>query len=382
VHATLGERKLDLRPLVRANALVANSGDRNNAMFAREAREQGFTGPIVATVRSSRQRESIMLAGATAAFSPTDVLAATIAARASARIGPRVAGFEALGPLVEVAELRLHESGPLAGRTLAEVGVRTKTGASIVGQWRDDALHSPPKADQELRGGMILVAAGSPESIRQLSELARPIDQEGPIVVGGYGDIGAPLAAFLRDAGEEVCVIDILERAGVDIVGDILERDVLEFAGVARARAVIVALGNDSTNELATAMVRDHAPQVPIIVGLALGENVERLIRAGADFAFSVSQVACQLLAQHVLGEPVSLQPRIKLVRVRTGSFEGKHPFAARIRERTRCSVVAVARGDQVLMDFPPSFALAPGDQLYICGTPDAVRLFYEKFPA
>ncbi len=31
-------------------------------------------------------------------------------------------------------------------------------------------------------------------------------------------------------------------------------------------------------------------------------------------------------------------------------------------------------------MDFPGSFTLAPGDQLFICGTPDAISLFYEEF--
>jgi len=382
VHAKLAERGLNLGPLARARALVANGEDENNAVFVQEAREQGFSGPIVAMVRSARRRESVMLAGATTTFSPAYVLAAAIAARASARIGPRVTGLEALGPLLEVAELRVHEAGPLADKTLAETAIHAQTGANIVGQWRDDSLHSPPKADETLRPGTILVAAGSPQSIRQLSELARPIAQEGPIVVAGYGDIGRPLSAFLRDAREEVRVIDVVAQDGVDIVGDAVEGDVLERAAVADARAVILALGSDSTNQVAASVVRQHAPDVPIIAGLDRGENVERVIRAGADFAFSVSQVAGQLLVRHVLGETVSLQPRIKLVKTSPAGVEGKHPFEVRIRERTGCSVVAVERGGDVLMDFPESFLIAEGDRLYICGTPDAVSLFYEKFPS
>jgi Kef-type K+ transport system membrane component KefB/Trk K+ transport system NAD-binding subunit len=381
VHAKLTERKLDLGPLVRARALVANSVDENNAVFAQEAREQGFIGPIVAMVRSSRRRESVMLAGATTAFSPTYVLAALIAARASARIGPRVTGLEALGPHVEVAELRVHEAGPLAHKTLAETRIRTRTGATIVGRWKDDELQRPA-ADQALHPGTILVAAGSPDSIRQLNELARPIATSGPIVVAGYGDIGRPLAAFLREADEEVCVIDLIEQDGVDIVGDVVELGVLERASVAGARAVILALGNDNTNQFAATVVREYAPDVPIIGGLARGENVARIIGAGADFAFSISQVAGQLLAHHALGETISLQPRIKLVKTRPGNLEGKHPFAARIRERTGCSVVAVTRGDQVLMEFGESFTIQPDDALYICGTLEAVNLYYEEFSA
>ena len=86
--------------------------------------------------------------------------------------------------------------------------------------------------------------------------------------------------------------------------------------------------------------------------------------------------------AHHVLGETVSLQPRIKLVKTRPGPLEGKHPFAVRIRERTGCSVVAVERGERILMDLAPSFILSPDDALYICGTTQAVTRYYDEYPA
>jgi Trk K+ transport system NAD-binding subunit len=113
-----------------------------------------------------------------------------------------------------------------------------------------------------------------------------------------------------------------------------------------------------------------------------LGENVGRIQKAGADFAISLSQVAGQLLARHVLGETVSLQPRIKLVKTRPGPIEGKHPHRARIRERTDCSVVAVERGGELLMNYPPDFRLTAEDALFICGTIRAVNRYYEEYPA
>ena len=87
-----------------------------------------------------------------------------------------------------------------------------------------------------------LVAAGSPESIRRLSEMARPITHEGPLVVVGFGDVGQNLAAILKDAGEDMCIIDAAERPGVDVVGDVLDPDILERGSVADARVVILAL--------------------------------------------------------------------------------------------------------------------------------------------
>ena len=79
-----------------------------------------------------------------------------------------------------------------------------------------------------IQPGMILVAAGPPDSIRRLSEIARPITDEGTIVVAGYGDVGSKLVEMLNDAGEEVCVIDKTEQPGVTLVGDVLDGRVLE----------------------------------------------------------------------------------------------------------------------------------------------------------
>ncbi|MCZ6798736.1 MAG: NAD-binding protein [Gammaproteobacteria bacterium] len=159
------------------------------------------------------------------------------------------------------------------------------------------------------------------------------------------------------------------------MVGDILDTEVLERAGVANARVVILACENDSAILLAATVVRDYAADVPIIACAELADNVGRIQQAGADFALSVSQVAGQLLAHHILGEMVSQQTRIKLA---AGRLAGHHPLKSGIRERTGCSVVAVERAGEIILDIPPSFVLAEDDALYICGTARAFELFYE----
>ena len=381
VHVSLAEQELDLRPLTRARALVLNGEDDANALLALSAREVGYEGPIVAMIEDPRRRAPMLLAGVSVTFAPTHVLAAVLSSRASARITPRVTGVRPLSRLLEVAELRVHDASPLADTTLAEVGLRTRTGANVVGQWRDAALQPPPATDETIRPGTILVVAGPPESIEKLREMARPITQEGVIVVIGFGDVGRKLAEILTAVDEEVCVVDPVERPGVHLVGDIIDQDLLECVPLAEARVVVLALDTDRATILAAAVLRDYVPDLPIIAGVSLAENVARVQDAGVDYALSVSQVAGQLLAYHVLGEMVSLQPRIKLVRVGAGRLAGKNPLAERIRERTGCTIVAVERDGQVAMDFPASFRLSPDDALYICGTTDAVARYNEEFP-
>ena len=227
---------------------------------------------------------------------------------------------------------------------------------------------------------MILVAAGSPDSIKRLSEIARPITQEGTIVVAGFGNVGSKLVEMLNDAGEEVCVIDATEQPGVQVVGDILDTDVWERARAATARVVILACESDSAALLAATVVRNYAPDVPIIACAVGVENVGRIQQAGADFALSVSQVAGQLLAHHVLGKMVSQQARIKLVKLNAGQLVDHNPQETWIRERTGCTVIAVERAGEVIMDIPPSFILNEGDALYVCGTVEAFDHFYEEF--
>ena len=381
VHADLAADTLDLRPLAKAQALVANGADDGNALFALGAREAGFAGPLVAMVKHPQRRGPMLLAGATAAFTPNHVLAAAIAVRASAKIGPRVAGVEPLDSFLEVAELRVHDQSPLANSTLAETELYTRTGAHIVGQWADDALGSPPAAAEKLQPGAILVAVGTPESIHRLNEMSRPITQQGPILVIGFADVGQKLVEILRAAGEDVRVVDEVERDGVDVVGDVLDVRVLDRAAIAEARVVILALDSDGAALFAAAVVRDHVPEIPLLACVSHVENADRVQRTGADFALSVSQVAGQLLVHHVLGETVSHKPRIKMVKLNPGPLAGRHPLAARIRERTGCSVVAVERAGDVIMEIPASLVLEPEDALYICGTPAAFDRYYEEFP-
>ena len=60
---------------------------------------------LVAMIEDPLRRTPMLLAGATAAFTPSHVLAAVIAARASPRIGPRLEGAHRPGQTLEGAEL-------------------------------------------------------------------------------------------------------------------------------------------------------------------------------------------------------------------------------------------------------------------------------------
>ncbi len=380
VHASVSEGDLDLKPISKARALVANGDDEYNASLALSARELGFTGPIVALIDNPNRRAPLQLAGATAAFTPTHVLAAAVAVRVSAKISPRILGTQMLGDQLEVVEIRIHEQSTLAGKTLNESAILAHTGVHIVGQWRQGKLESPPARDQLLNTGMILVAAGNPANIVKLETLVKPLREDDKIIVAGYGEVGSKLVEMLGDSGNNLCVIDSKKASEVNLVGDILDSATLDKAVVSEARVVVLACENDSATLLATKVVRDFAPDVPIVACAALEENVKRIQQGGADLALSVSQVAGQLLTHHILGEMAAQQAHIRLVkRTVRPALAGLHPHNAPAVLDNQCRIIAIGRGDHTTLDLPLDYMLLESDEIYICGTVEGLKQFDES---
>ncbi len=365
-----------------AQALIANGSDHENATMVMAARESGYQGPIYALAEDPLHRAAMTSAGADRVLTPRHALAAALAARVSERINPKVSGVQQIGPHVAVAQLRISPQSPLAGCTLAEARIRERVGATVIGLWRHGKLFNRLNGATRLAARSIMVAIGSTEALARLGELATPIAQTGFFVIAGYGEVGQKVTQLLRDAGEKVLVIDEAGGEGVDIEGSVLRAATLDAAGVRGARAVVLAIGNDSESLFAAAMVREYAADVPLIARVNRDHSVERLHRLGVDFALSVGQVAGQLLAHHLLGEDyVSVEPGLKVVRMGAAGFVGDHPWHSRLREETGCQIVAVGRGEQVQVEFEPQFSIAAGDYLYLCGPADALDAYCAAHP-
>ena len=384
VNRGLSDGALQAARLAGARALIANGKDDENAAFILAARQIGFRGPILALVEEPYHRRPMMLAGATSVVTPRHMLGAALAARASTRISPRVAGVQQLGRNLEVAEVKIHPKSPLAGQTLDEADVGARTGATVIGQWIGGELAVADGSGLKLEPGGILVAVGSHESIDRLQELVGAevaLRRSGAFVVGGGGEVGSKVAELLRAVGESVVLVDRRPGPAVDVVGDMLDARILESAGVKSAQAVILALDTDSATLFATVILKDVAPEVPVIARVNQAEDVDRIHRAGADFALSISQISGQMLAKKLLGEEAfSIDPQLKVLKVGPDGLTGRHPGDLGIRERTGCSVVAVERGEDVLVQFGPDFRFQPGDAVYVCGSTEAVRRYTEVF--
>ena len=146
---------------------------------------------------------------------------------------------------------------------------------------------------------------------------------------------------------------------------------------------MILALDADSATLFATVILKDLAPEVPVIARVNEAENVDRIHRAGADFALSISQVSGQILAKKLLGqEPVAVDPQLKILKVPSAgpASPAATPPTSASASAPAAPVVAVERGEEVLVEFAPDFRFKPDDAVYVCGSGKAVRRFQEVF--
>jgi Trk K+ transport system NAD-binding subunit len=370
--------------LNRARALVANGSDDENAAVILSARQMGFSGEVLALVEDPSHRKPMMLAGADAVYTPRHILGAALAARASERLNPRVLGAQALGRKLVVSEVRLGRKSDLSGKTLAEAHVGRRTGVTVIGQWVEGRLIAQPTPEMELAPGGILIIAGSAGNVQLFSEecRAKALRKSGPFVVAGFGEVGQKVVQLLNDADEETLVIDREKIEGAALIGNVMDPHVLEKADLHRAQAVILAVDSDSATLFSTVILKDFAPDVPVIARVNQVQNVERIHRAGADFALSISQVSGQILAGRLLKqEAISINLQLKVLKVSARGLADRHPSDLGIRERTGSSVVAVERGEDLLVELDHEFRFREGDELYICGSVDATQRFLEVFP-
>lgn len=381
VFGNVGDDPSVLLRVRQARAVITNAGDHANATCTLVVREYGFTGPVYALADEPIYRSPMLQIGATEVFTPAHVLGAALASHASTRISPPAEGMHLLGTKIGLAEFRIRAGSALAAKRLGDLQLRQQHGVSFIGQWHGGEFFPAEGFETVIEAGSILVVVGSPANLEKVERMAMPIRRTGPIVLAGFGAVGSKVVQMLHDAKESCTVINCAPGPGVDVVGNVLEIATLEKAGVREASAVILALGDDSESVFATAVVRDYAPEVPLIVRVNRTHNTGRLYRSGADFAISEGQVAGQILAYHLLDEQsVSVENRIRFSRLSAGNLAGWHPWRSEVLERTGAKIIAVERGQDVFVEFDDDFQITPDDALFVCGTLSSLERFQREF--
>lgn len=231
--------------------------------------------------------------------------------------------------------------------------------------------------------GRVLAVLGRRRMERELASL------NGHTIICGWGRVGRTIAQYSAGVGEPIVVIDrdaerLASCPHPYVVGDATDDDVLDAAGVARARAVVAAVEADADNLFIVVSGRALRPELFIVARVRSEANEPKMRRAGADRVVNPQRIGGARMAAFVVHPHVAefldvvmhdgtLEFRLAEVVVGAASpHTGATLRESRLREATGALVLAVREHDGTFRtNPPPDTRLTPGEVLIAVGTAD-----------
>lgn len=129
------------------------------------------------------------------------------------------------------------------------------------------------------------------------------------VLICGYGRVGQSVARIVEQEGHDTIALDLdpvrvaeAREAGERVIyGDATHREILDAAGLTRARAVIIAIGSNEVALRIIRLVRSIDAELPVLVRTRDEADLERLLQAGASEIVPDSLEASLMLAGHLL---------------------------------------------------------------------------------
>ena len=278
----------------------------------------------------------------------------------------------------------------LQGKTLAESRLRQATGVTVVGLW-EQSRFIIPQPQSRIDESTVLVLAGTEEQIDRFDRSIAFTAEEGPnpspVIVLGGGRVGQSVAATLASRGIDFRGVE--KRANIAaqnahfVQGSAADRDILEKAGIRDAPSIIITTHDDNLNIYLTIYCRRLRPDVQIISRASLDRNIKTLHRAGANLVMSFSSMVTSTIMNLLKPQRMlMLSEGLNVFRVGLNpKLANKDLLNIQVRETTGCSIVAVKRGDELMINPNPKIVLEHGDELVLIGSAESEKLFNEKYP-
>ena len=214
------------------------------------------------------------------------------------------------------------------------------------------------------------------------------------VILAGFGRMGHRVAEELHDEGTPFVVIDnradsetfAAEHGYLLVMGEAEEDEILDKAGVRRARALIAATGSDAANAFIVMSARALNSKLMIVARADEDAAIRKLQKAGADQTLNPYAIAGHRLVNMVL-RPAAIDFISRTLRSRgselgiedfsvppTSPFINKSLKELELRRLAGVNVIAVIRDELSIPNPTPDFSVEAGDHLIILGTSEQFK--------
>lgn len=370
-----------------AALVVATNDDMLNTSIAFSIRQVTKSVPIVVSADQDHSLDILQFPGNTHVFQFAKMLGNGLGNRTFGLGRPIniVSSFDRL----LIAEIYATQTN-LAGQSLADIAMRKKTGATVVGLWEKGRFEVPLPTTVVSESTLLLLAGTQDQLDRFEKEFASPgleYSPEKKVLVLGGGRVGLAAAEILEKYGMKHRIVEkrptLTQGRGEQFIqGDAADINVLQKAGVMEARTVIITTHNDAMNIYLAFYCRQLRPDIQIISRATNERSVSKLHMAGADLVLSYASMGANSIINVLKTDEISMFTEGLNIfsRPLPKSLVGKNLMESNIRETTGCSVIAIRSSTGLAVGPDPSIPLAGGEDLILIGATESEQMFLEKF--
>lgn len=223
----------------------------------------------------------------------------------------------------------------------------------------------------------------------------RILGLSGHYIITGMGRVGwqvaheleAEQASFVVTDQDPAVIDRVKEHGWLHVLGSASKDNVLEAAGIRRAKTLVVATGSDADNVFITLGARSLAPDLFIVARANSIQALDKLKKAGANRVAMPARIGGYHMATMAMRPAVvdfldvivdnkHRELQVEEVMVRPGSRLVGKPISAYLsRKKTGTAVLAINRdGRDPLINPDGDDLIVAGDRLIVMGTHDQLR--------
>ena len=360
--------------------LTGNHFINTSATYA--IRQVSATIRIVSTADSESAEEVLLSSGATNVIKLGEMMGKILARRITA--GDALAHDIGFIDNLKIAEATVKGT-PLVKKTLRASRLRELAGVSVVGIW-EKGKFSTANVDTNISDQSVLVLAGSQEQIDLYNEMFCIYNvSSGQVLIIGGGEVGRSLGKALEEKEINYKIIEkkqIKAISGKYITGDASDKELLLHSGLMSSPAVAITTEDDSLNIFLITLIRKLRPDIQIISMSNLDRTVDLLYKAGCDFVMSFASMGANSIFNLLKkGNILMIAEGVDVFRVDVPKkLYGKTISQSTVREKSGCSIIAVASGDDIKINPEPSTLMEEGQSIILIGNVEAETKFFDQF--